>query len=289
MKYEDKQILVVKSIINNNIVIVSDFNGREVIAIGKGLGFKKHKNEFVYPHEVMKTYVLVGKTVNGMFTLFEEVPFDVIEIAQKIIDYASNQLGITFNVNLLSGLADHINFAIKRCEEKMVIDVPVYYDIQHLYPHEFAVGEYALKEIKKVMSIQLPKEEIIGIALHLINAKAIVSSYQKNEGNNDAIESITHIIESFFSITVERKSFNYSRFVSHIQYLLKRGSEGQYIMSDNQEMFQTLTSSFPSVYECAKQIDDYIFKKFNYTFNDEEILYLMLHINRLCAREDCYQ
>lgn len=60
----------------------------------------------------MKTYVLVGKTVNGMFTLFEEVPFDVIEIAQKIIDYASNQLGITFNVNLLSGLADHINFSI---------------------------------------------------------------------------------------------------------------------------------------------------------------------------------
>ena len=48
MKYEDKQILVVKSIINNNIVIVRDFNGREVIAIGKGLGFKKHKNEFVF-------------------------------------------------------------------------------------------------------------------------------------------------------------------------------------------------------------------------------------------------
>ena len=60
-------------------------------------------------------------------------------------------------------------------------------------------------------------------------------------------------------------------------------------MSDNQEMFKTLTDSFPKVYECAKQIDAYIFKQFNYTFNDEEILYLMLHINRLCAREDCYQ
>ena len=43
MKYEDKQISVVKSIINNNIVIVKDFNGREVIAIGKGLGFKNIK------------------------------------------------------------------------------------------------------------------------------------------------------------------------------------------------------------------------------------------------------
>ena len=140
-----------------------------------------------------------------------------------------------------------------------------------------------------MIGIQLPKEEIIGIALHLINAKAIVNSYQKSEGNNDVIENITNIIERFFSITVERKSFNYSRFVSHIQYLLKRGSEGQYIMSDNQEMFKTLTDSFPKVYECAKQIDAYIFKQFNYTFNDEEILYLMLHINRLCAREDCYQ
>lgn len=275
---------VIKNI-NNNTSICLDSNSQEVVAFGKGIGFIKPPYE-IDISKVERTFYDVNPDFVQMINL---IPDKVFELSVKIVNYAQQNIEKLTNSNIIFTLADHINFAIKRCEEKMVIDVPVYYDIQHLYPHEFAVGEYALKEIKKVMSIQLPKEEIIGIALHLINAKAIVSSYQKNEGNNDAIESITHIIESFFSITVERKSFNYSRFVSHIQYLLKRGSEGQYIMSDNQEMFQTLTSSFPRVYECAKQIDDYIFKKFNYTFNDEEILYLMLHINRLCAREDCYQ
>ena len=256
---------VIKNI-NNNTSICLDSNNQEVVAFGKGIGFIKPPYE-IDISKVERTFYDVNPDFVQMINL---IPDKVFELSVKIVNYAQQNIEKLTNSNIIFTLADHINFAIKRCEEKMVIDVPVYYDIQHLYPHEFAVGEYALKEIKKVMSIQLPKEEIIGIALHLINAKAIVSSYQKNEGNNDAIESITHIIESFFSITVERKSFNYARFVSHIQ-------------------FQTLTSSFPSVYECAKQIDDYIFKKFNYTFNDEEILYLMLHINRLCAREDCYQ
>ena len=92
------------------------------------------------------------------------IPDKVFELSVKIVNYAQQNIEKLTNSNIIFTLADHINFAIKRCEEKMVIDVPVYYDIQHLYPHEFAVGEYALKEIKKVMSIQLPKEEIIGIA-----------------------------------------------------------------------------------------------------------------------------
>ena len=40
VKKEFKQILIVKNIVNNNIVIAKDFYGREVIAIGKGLGFR---------------------------------------------------------------------------------------------------------------------------------------------------------------------------------------------------------------------------------------------------------
>ena len=36
-----KDTLLVKRIINNNIVIAEDFKGHEVVAIGKGLGFSR--------------------------------------------------------------------------------------------------------------------------------------------------------------------------------------------------------------------------------------------------------
>lgn len=56
MKEDTGQILIVDKIVNNNIVIAKDFRGREVVAIGKGVGFRKRKNEAVHRSEIMKTY-----------------------------------------------------------------------------------------------------------------------------------------------------------------------------------------------------------------------------------------
>ena len=197
------------------------------------------------------------------------------------------------NSNIIFTLADHINFSVKRYKENMKIKMPVYYDVQHLYPVEFEIGKLAVERIKEKIGIELPKEEITGIALHIINAEGIKienTDEQTEEIDDETIiNEITDIIEEFFSIKIEKDSFNYSRFVSHLQYLLKRGKDGQSIMSDNRAMFDDLRVSFPNVYECAKLVDAYILQKRNYRFNEEEILYLILHINRLCAREDCYR
>lgn len=85
----DKQVYRTFKVVNNNIVIVKDSNGREMIAIGKGLGFKKSKNDIVYPKEIMKKYIYLDRQKNLNLTLFEEVPFEVIEVSQHIIDYAA--------------------------------------------------------------------------------------------------------------------------------------------------------------------------------------------------------
>lgn len=94
----DKQVYRTFKVVNNNIVIVKDSNGREMIAIGKGLGFKKSKNDIVYPEEIMKTYIYLDRQKNLNLTLFEEVPFEVIEVSQHIIDYAAK----TLNQNIMS-------------------------------------------------------------------------------------------------------------------------------------------------------------------------------------------
>ncbi len=62
MKEDTGQILIVDKIVNNNIVIAKDFRGREVVAIGKGVGFRKRKNEAVHRSEIMKTYVLLQQS-----------------------------------------------------------------------------------------------------------------------------------------------------------------------------------------------------------------------------------
>lgn len=279
---------VIKNI-NNNTSICLDSNNQEIIAFGKGIGFKKPPYE-IEVSEVQRTFYDVDPQFVQMINL---IPESIFEIAIEIVNYAQGKLDSLTNSNIIFTLADHINFSVKRYKENMKIKMPVYYDVQHLYPVEFEIGKLALERIKEKIGIELPKEEITGIALHIINAEGIKienTDEQTEEIDDETIiNEITDIIEEFFSIKIEKDSFNYSRFVSHLQYLLKRGKDGQSIMSDNRAMFDDLRVSFPKVYECAKLVDAYILQKRNYRFNEEEILYLILHINRLCAREDCYR
>ena len=52
-----KNQLKVKRVINNNIVIAENFKGQEVVAIGKGLGFKKDKHDIISENEISKTFI----------------------------------------------------------------------------------------------------------------------------------------------------------------------------------------------------------------------------------------
>ena len=53
-------------------------------------------------------------------------------------------------------------------------------------------------------------------------------------------------------------------------------------------MYKTLVKEYPKTYETSEEIRKYLKNEIGLDLNDEEMLYLMLHINRLCTREDCY-
>lgn len=40
-------------------------------------------------------------------------------------------------------------------------------------------------------------------------------------------------------------------------------------------------------FHCVLHIKEYLIEALDWTLSEEELLYLMLHINRLCSREDC--
>ena len=48
----------VTKIVNNNIVISEDKNHNEVVLMGKGLGFQKHKGDEIKLSQIEKTYVM---------------------------------------------------------------------------------------------------------------------------------------------------------------------------------------------------------------------------------------
>lgn len=266
--------------INNNVAICIDGNGKELVAFGNGIGFPKTPYDIADIRVISRTFYGVD---TGYLALINEIPEDIFEIAAKIVEYAKSVLTVELNNNIVFTLADHIHFAIIRYQRKMYMKMPIMYDIKYLYPNEMQVGENALRYINKCKRIKLSKEEAASIALHFINAESI--SRKTKDTSGELIEDIITIIEDFYSIKIDRNGFNHSRFVSHMQYLMQRQKVNQEILSENRRLFTTMMSEYPMVYECVVQIKDFLKREIDWDSSEEELLYLMLHINRLCARE----
>lgn len=271
--------------INNNFAICLDNNNNELIAFGKGIGFP------AMPYEIPDLSI-IDRTFYGVnpnyYDLLNEIPDDIFEISAKIIEYSKRKIMQELNPNLIFTLADHIHFSIQRYEKKIHIQMPISYDIRYLYEAEMAVGEAAVAFINRVKHIHLGSDEAASIAMHFLNAE-LTSSDTKQNLDDEVISDITDIIETDFHIKIHKKDFNYSRFVSHMHYLMKRKHEQLEISSENKKIFDSLCKECTTTYQCAEHIREYMDRVLHWNLGKEEELYLMLHINRLCAREDCNQ
>lgn len=277
-------MIVVKKI-NNNVAICLDNNNNELIAFGKGIGFPATPYELCDLSKVQKTFYGVNSLY---FNFINEIPENIFEISVKIVDYSKTKIKNEVNSNIVFTLADHINFAIQRYEKKINLKLPFAYDINHLYEAEMSVGEWAVKQIRKDLNINLPENEAVSIALHFINAENIETGTHFVTDESNLILNITEIVEKEFDLHINKLEFNYSRFVSHLKYLLKRKEKEIEVSSENLKLYDSMCKDFPDICICAIHINEYLNKTINLNLNKEELLYLMLHINRLCTREDCY-
>lgn len=265
--------------INNNFALAVDSKGEQIIVEGRGIGFQKMPVELTDLSVITRTYYNVKEQD---VWLVKSIPDKVLDISARVYEYAQNYIPEGLNPNLPFILADHIQFSIERYEKKMEVKMPIYYDIKLLYPREVEIAGYAMKLVEEEMGVELPDTELTGIALNIINSETVLEG--KGEGKDELLESITEYIEKTFSLEIKRDSFNYSRFVSHMEYLLRRAEANKAVSKDNLELYKTVKMEIPAISLCVNGIEK-LLKQNGFSINEEEKIYLMLHVNRLCERE----
>lgn len=264
---------------NNNLVLCVDENGCEFIARGKGVGFHAIPYD-IKLSQIERTYYDINPIYLGLISSLSE---EIISISTKIVEHIRNRTDKQISSNLVFTLADHLSFAIQRCREGMNLSLPIDKDVEHLFDLEYETGLYGLELIRKEMKTYLPKNEAAYIALHIVNSEK--QTHKDSEiVEEEMIEDIIKIIEDHFSIIINREDFNYSRFASHMHYLIKRSKDAQMIASTNARMFESLKENYRDTYLCSEKISQYFSSKLGFKLTDEEKMYLILHINRLCSR-----
>lgn len=270
---------VIKNI-NNNVAICVDDNGHEVVAMGKGIGFSKPPYE-VDLSKIDRTYYSLD---SHYVTLLSEIPEEVIDVTLEIVEKGSDYLGVNLSRTFWFSLCDHINFAIENVKNGLVISNPMTNEIKHLYEKEMLLGKWAINHIEKRLSIQLPLSEVSGIALHFINAEQMTTIGTQKDEITHFIDDITEIVESEMNIIIDRNDFNYSRFVTHLKYLLKRSTRSNETNSENVKLYDEVYEKFPELRKTIEKIKLYILAELNIEPSKEELLYLVIHINRFCTR-----
>lgn len=264
--------------INNNVALAKDGDGKDIVVFGKGVGFPAVPYELTDLSKIQRTFYDVKASHVELAT---SIPEDVILLASDIVEMAYFELECDMNPNLPFTLADHLNFAIERLSKGLVLSTPLAYDIKHFYPAEAEIGKKALEIIEQQMGVKLPEEEATNIALHLVNGEMENSDMHSTLMTTKIVSDITAIVEENLDIRLDTGSFNYSRFVLHIRYLIQRLEKNEQENSGMSAILRQMSREYPKSYRCTQKIISYFADTWNWQCNEDEILYLFVHINRV--------
>ncbi|GEN55853.1 transcription antiterminator LicT [Halolactibacillus alkaliphilus] len=273
----------VKKIINNNIVQSTDEFGKDVLVIGKALGFKKKPGDAIDQTLIEKVYTSnKDMPTNKLTELLAKVELEHVQVANEIINFAKASLGKKLSENIYLTLTDHIDYAIERYQNGLPIKNALLWEIKRFYNHEFLIGKEALNIIDSKLGIKLPEDEAGFIALHIVNAELDMSKVSEVSEMTKIIQNILNIIKYHYKIDLDEYSLNYERFITHLKFFIHRLYRGVELESDKDAGFLfILKERYKEEYQCALKIREYIMKEFHRDLKEDEMIYLTIHIRRI--------
>ena len=107
--------MIIKRLLNNNVVITEDKNGEEIIVMGKGIGYQKSRGDAIDSNKVNKIFRIANEDIsNKLQELLHNIPIEHMRLSGEIIDYAEQKLGKKLNEGIYISLSDHMYTAIQR-------------------------------------------------------------------------------------------------------------------------------------------------------------------------------
>ena len=255
---------IIKKVLNSSVVLVHDEKNKEFILLGKGIGYGKKAGEKIQPSSDNQVFVPVGdvNTIQYLNTL-ETMSLSILQVTKQIIVHAEQLMQTTFSNNLYFVLADHLQFAIERMKQNIVITNRVYWEIKTYYPEEFRAGLIGLSLIEEEMGIRLPDEEAANIAFHLANTRS------DSDGDYDSIKyakviaEINNIVIFGINRTLDKQSIHYIRFVTHIKFFVERYFTGKLLSGEDDTLYQRMKMMNPKEFSIALHIKEFLENKYH--------------------------
>ena len=274
--------MVIKRLLNNNVVITVDSNGEEIIVMGKGIGYQKSKGDTIDEEKINKIFRISNKDVsNKLQELLDNIPIEFVKLSNEIIEYAQERLDKKLNESIYISLSDHIYTAVKRIKNGLTVNNALLWEIKRFYKDEFEIGMKALDIIEMKTRIRLPDDEAGFIALHIVNAQ-LNEEQPMVEGITKLIHEILTIVRIHFGVEFKEESVFYYRFITHLKFFSQRlFQHNTYNGDSDDDLLDVIKCKYSEAFECILKIKTFIKKKYKYDLTSDEMIYLTIHVEKV--------
>ncbi|WP_313824190.1 PRD domain-containing protein [Leclercia sp.] len=273
-------MITIKKSLNNSMLLV-DNDQREMILFGKGIGFGAKPGTHIDLAQVEKVFLPLSDLKSRHFlSLTDTIPAAFFDISHEILILARSLCGDKLNSVLLFTLAEHLHFAVERSRSGQTILNKLSWEVKRYYPQEYSVGLQARAQVNEKFDVELPEDEAVNIAFHLINA----SSQEDDSTAHQQVElvnRIADIVRYKLGKTIDTQSVNYMRFITHLRYFAERVLAGKIALSETEDFYQELMRHRPDAMTVSWVIRDYVQDKYQLTLPKDELTWLSIHISRL--------
>lgn len=274
-------MIEIVKVLNTSVVLVN-FNGQDMIALGKGIGFNKKQGETIDSKRVDRMFYSVSNDkVSTYIKYAETIPSIFFELTQETVSYAEDLLDVKLNNSVYFMLADHLQFAIERFERGIQITNRVLWEIRVYYPQEFQIGLKLLERLKRAFDIKLPEEEAANIAFHIINARQDQNNQLDSIKSAKIINNIVNIIKYSVGLNEADESVHFQRFITHVKFFVERILTENMLHGENDLLFDHVSQQYPEAVSISKKIKHYLMDHYAVTISNEEVMYIIIHVDRL--------
>lgn len=272
---------VVKSL-NSSVVLAVDSDAHEWLLLGKGIGYGRRPGDLVDPEAADRTFIPLsrsGTTDDHIRTLGFLTP-ERLAITEEIVRLAEKRLGSALDRYILVALTDHLAFVLDRARSGAPVAPSLSWEVEDLYPEEYAVATEALALVEQRTGTRLPAEEAVSITLHLVNATQPDSDMPAVAKLSEFLDWLAAYIDSV-APKAERKARN--RLLRHGRSLYQRVLTRQMLASDVGDLLDGYRLREPRVMACLDEIGARLRDVDDTALSDEEQLHLALYLRAVVS------
>lgn len=278
-----KEHLRVEKVRNKGIrIVVSEKKRREILA----QIFKMQKNNHAFfniiqsilnDEDVVNIEHYIGSQVFKQFKAFE------LKYIQRIVRILEERTEINFTDEAFSTLVIHIAIALKRSSDGQFVKLPSSTkDSLKTHPL-FDSARRFVRDLEDYFETKMIEDEAFYILIHLLGAKTNPDQTLNNsdDENLSLIQQMIHKAENLLDLPLENDGIFRKSLTVHVQASIHRLA---YNLSIHNPYLDEIKRDFPIAFEAAIQAFSVLKEQYHFSYNENEIAYIALHIQAAIER-----